>query len=413
MNSNSRTQELVRRSKILVYFLAAPEEEDECQAIRKHLMPAVRSSKIPVEINSDFEIPAGEDKAKYKQKLFEADIVLALISSDYISDDDTYERTQKVIERYNKNETILVPILVRNCLWKHTPFVKLPLLPKNLQPLNNKQFWNSEDDALMAVVEDIYEAINEFGNEEEFEPDSNGDIKSGIGKKAEPELTNFEQQVITVIPEGSMAQDQTTVVDENKIEEIIPVAEPEIDLTKPVKPTNGETKDKDKAQPKKKKTVVPIQVDWRKQHYRQVIWKRTVAFFLDQFLVLLPSLFLFYFVVAMFDSQMLERTNELGEPADPYIIPAYIFYFLVCAFLESSKMRGTFGKRILKLQITDKSGERISFFRALWRNIARVLVGYSYIFVIPLIIQISKFKKSKKLFHDQMSKTVIGERLSH
>ncbi|MGO8055892.1 hypothetical protein, partial [Rhizobium leguminosarum] len=34
--------------------------------------------------------------------------------------------------------------------------------PKNQQPLNNKQFWNSEDDALTEVVNDIYKAINDF-----------------------------------------------------------------------------------------------------------------------------------------------------------------------------------------------------------------------------------------------------------
>jgi hypothetical protein len=39
---------------------------------------------------------------------------------------------------------------------------QLPLLPKNLQPLNNKQFWNSEDDAVVSVVSDLYDSINEF-----------------------------------------------------------------------------------------------------------------------------------------------------------------------------------------------------------------------------------------------------------
>ena len=198
MNTESQSKELVKRSKILVYFLAASEEEDDCHAIRKHLTPAIRNSKIPVEIMSDFEIPAGEEKEKYKLKLFEADIVLALISSDYIDDDETYARTQKVIERYNKNETILVPILVRNCMWKQTPFVKLPLLPKNLQPLNNKQFWNSEDDALMAVVEDIYGAINDFGTDESLQPETTVEIKNIPPSKAESESISVQKKIFQV-----------------------------------------------------------------------------------------------------------------------------------------------------------------------------------------------------------------------
>ncbi len=79
--------------------------------------------------------------------------------------------------------------------------------------------------------------------------------------------------------------------------------------------------------------------------------------------------------------------------------------------MESSKWRGTFGKQIMKLQITDREGHPINFFRALWRNIVRLIVGYSYIFIIPLIIQYFTFKSSRQLFHDQLSKTIIGEKL--
>ena len=78
METVAQSQALKKRSKILVYFLAAHEEEDECQAIRKHLSPAIRNSKIPIEICSDFEIPAGEDKTLYKQKLLEAAVFVQL-----------------------------------------------------------------------------------------------------------------------------------------------------------------------------------------------------------------------------------------------------------------------------------------------------------------------------------------------
>ncbi len=80
--------------------------------------------------------------------------------------------------------------------------------------------------------------------------------------------------------------------------------------------------------------------------------------------------------------------------------------------MESSKLHATLGKRLLKLQITDKNGNPITFFRALGRNILRTIVGYSFIFIVPLIVQLIMFKSAKKLFHDQLSNTVIGERLN-
>lgn len=421
MNATLQPQVLQKRSKIRVYFLAAPEEEDECLAIRKHLSPAIRNSKIPIEINSDYDIAAGEDKAKYKLKLLEADIVLALISSDYISDDETYERTQKVITRYNNNETILVPILVRNCLWKSTPFVNLPLLPKNFQPLNNKQYWNSEDDALMAVVEDIYEAINDFSNkvsvetapapieiikvvEEELKTDSAATKRIKLAEEPELQINGVE---IGFDLESQFKEIKTEIQSE-KI--IVKTEQPVTDETEPVHRT----------EPKKQKTITPLEVDWRKQYYKKVLWKRALAFFLDH-LVMIPVsigvMILYIFVEAIMNEIMNIQANpENTDVTDGklllYLFIGFLAYLLINAKMESSKWRGTLGKRILKLQITDKAGEPVSFFRALVRNILRPIFGYLYISFITLIIQYFRFKKTKKLFHDELSGTVIGERLS-
>ena len=79
--------------------------------------------------------------------------------------------------------------------------------------------------------------------------------------------------------------------------------------------------------------------------------------------------------------------------------------------MEASRWCATPGKRILKLQITNREGGRISYPRAFLRNILRTLTFYSYLLVIPLIIQYFRFQKTKKLFHDELSTTVIADRL--
>lgn len=156
----------VEERKIQVYFLVAPEDQAVSEDIAKHLAPIINSSETPIEVNSDFNIPGGADIEKHKKRLFDADIVLALISVDFINNDDIYNRNQRVIERYNNRETVMIPILVRNFMWRATPFVSLPVLPKNLQPLNNKKFWNSQDDAVMAVVGEIFHLIKELAEVE-------------------------------------------------------------------------------------------------------------------------------------------------------------------------------------------------------------------------------------------------------
>src|SRR5712671_3075482 len=151
----------VQLDDVLIYFLAAPEDETYVKEIRTHLRPIVRNHETKIRVLDDFDAPPGSDLEAHKKQLFEADIVLSLISADFINDDDVYDRNQSVIDRYNRDETKMISILVRNCLWKDSPLAKFQLLPTNQQPL---QSWPNRDDAVVAVVTDLYESIKEILN---------------------------------------------------------------------------------------------------------------------------------------------------------------------------------------------------------------------------------------------------------
>ncbi|MCG2420398.1 RDD family protein [Aequorivita sp. F47161] len=376
---------------INIYFLAAPEDEPQCIAIKKYLTPIVRSSKRPIEIESDFDIPPGQDVKEYKQKLYEAEIVLAFISSDFINDDEIYARTQKVIERYNRDETIMLPILVRNCMWKSTPFVNLTLLPKNYQPLNNKQYWNSEDDALTAVVTDIYEAIKNFTYESRLE------------------MERAEMKVAEALEDAEIENSPPAPEKEKPVK-----AAARTQVEKPRENKKAQRVNQQAQQQRSKKTAnATMQVDWRKKYYRNVLWKRALAYYLDNLITALPAMFLamiLWFMVSV--SLYPDSPEEVSDTETTFVLLFSIFfYFIICAIFESSKYRGTFGKMILKLEITDRNGNRITFFKAFWRNIFRMITAYSYMLIIPLIIQIFTFRKTKKLFHDQFSSTVVGEKI--
>ena len=416
MSTTLQSAEHKKRNKILVYCLASAEEQDECEAIQKYLSPVIRNSKIPIEIISDFVIPAGEDKEKYKQRLYEADIVLAFISADFINDDETYYRTQKVMAKYNSHETIMLPILVRNCLWKSTPFVNLPLLPKNFQPLNNKQFWNSEDDAFTAVVTDIYDSINSFTYEETLPPSSDVEFKE-VTEQVQRPASVIKPPIPAEKPVQPLSAFETQTGTERGAEHSSPEIESETILKKPLQQSSdiGDTQSTNKMMLVQPKTIIPLEIDWRKKYYKDAFWKRGMAFFLDNLLTLIPVTCIAFLIAVIFIT--IEGLNEeQDDVTDGQLLFVILFtlisYFLVCAAMESSKWRGTFGKRIMKLQITDKKGHPISFFRALWRNIMRFVIGYSYLTLIPLVIQYFTFKKTRQLFHDQLSYTVIGEKLT-
>jgi uncharacterized RDD family membrane protein YckC len=148
---------------------------------------------------------------------------------------------------------------------------------------------------------------------------------------------------------------------------------------------------------------IPIDPDWRNKYYKKVLRNRLFAFVIDYFTILL---------IASIPAWLI--SFRIGKSIALIIALAGIFQFflfiVLCAKMESSKWQSTFGKRIMKIQITDDYGNSISFSQSIKRNLLRIVVGYSYLFIIPFLYQISNYKKTKKLFHDQLSHTIIGER---
>jgi uncharacterized RDD family membrane protein YckC len=92
--------------------------------------------------------------------------------------------------------------------------------------------------------------------------------------------------------------------------------------------------------------------------------------------------------------------NRLG-----YIQPAYgfIVFLLYNAGFEASPFQATPGKSLINLKVTDLKGQRISFWRAILRNILKPL---SFILLMVGYIMILFSKKSQGL-HDLISKTLV------
>jgi len=172
----------------------------------------------------------------------------------------------------------------------------------------------------------------------------------------------------------------------------------------------------------------PIDLDWRKKYYRKLLKKRLIAFLLDLWYTYLSfniiSFFIVFFILANSVSQNLDSQIRDFFGIDDYdffetILLYSIFIIFIIGFIspflqawmESSKSSGTFGKRKMKIEITDDYGNSITFWRSLLRNFLKFLFFLSYMLILPAVIQIFTYRKTKKLFHDQLSHTIIGERL--
>jgi len=101
--------------------------------------------------------PGDQWKDMIDEEFRRADIIIPLISADFIASDYCYEiEMRTALERHEAGEVRIVPIIVRDCQWKKTPFGNLQALPQDGRPLNS---WPDRDGVLRGIADEIEKII--------------------------------------------------------------------------------------------------------------------------------------------------------------------------------------------------------------------------------------------------------------
>ncbi len=148
-----------------VFFSYSHEDEELRKQLEKHL--SVLRNEGVIDIWHDRRIMPGEEIDKdISQHLESADIILLLVSPDFLHSNYCYQiEMKRAIERHEQREAIVIPIILRPCDWKNTPFVKLKALPNDGKPVIKHQ---SVDEAFLSVVSGIRNVIqnlNQYAND--------------------------------------------------------------------------------------------------------------------------------------------------------------------------------------------------------------------------------------------------------
>lgn len=106
----------------------------------------------------DRDIEAGDEwKLRISDALERADIVLLLVSSDFLASDYCYELEMKrALERHDTGQARVIPIILRDVNWTKAPFGKLQALPKDALPVTR---WPDKDSAWRDVSEGIERVV--------------------------------------------------------------------------------------------------------------------------------------------------------------------------------------------------------------------------------------------------------------
>jgi len=145
-------------SAVGVFISYAHEDEGLREKLNKHLRSLEREGLIKPW--HDRKITAGSEwAAAIDENLAAADVILLLISSDFIESDYCHEiEMARALERHEAGEARVVPIILRACDWENSPFSKLNALPKEGRPITSWENEN-EDEAFTDVAKGIRRAI--------------------------------------------------------------------------------------------------------------------------------------------------------------------------------------------------------------------------------------------------------------
>jgi hypothetical protein len=144
------------RRPVSIFCSYAHSDERFRVELDKHLSVMRRNG----EINEwhDRNISAGTEwKNSIDRHLNAAEIILLLVSADFLASDYCYEiEMTRAMERHELGKACVIPIILRDCDWSSAPFSKLQALPRDAKPIKK---WSNQDEAYHDIVVGIRNVI--------------------------------------------------------------------------------------------------------------------------------------------------------------------------------------------------------------------------------------------------------------
>ncbi|RAM51979.1 MAG: hypothetical protein C6Y22_08655 [Hapalosiphonaceae cyanobacterium JJU2] len=152
---------------IKIFFVHSNSRDDE--KLRVKLETHLSSLQLPKESIKwhSSQTPAGRDwKKESYQHINTVQVIVLLVSPDFIKMDDCRNMTKRAMERHNTGKARVIPVKLRRIdNWQAQPFGNLQYLPRNGEHVTSR-FWPRQDDAFVDIVENIRAEIEKLEEEQ-------------------------------------------------------------------------------------------------------------------------------------------------------------------------------------------------------------------------------------------------------
>jgi serine/threonine protein kinase len=160
----------IRRVKLNIIY--TKEDKDFFERLEKHLAVLKHLHLIDQLWHSDL-VELGENiQDVITGKISDSDIVILLISADFIASDFYYKDQLDLILKLHKEKALLVvPVLTRYCPWQFTKISWMNMLPDKELPLSSPQ-WETPDKPYSAIAESLISIIHTYNSPQPKAPEA-------------------------------------------------------------------------------------------------------------------------------------------------------------------------------------------------------------------------------------------------
>ncbi len=141
---------------VKLFVSYAEKDRQFSEDFNTHLAVLRRAGQLDNWTNNHI-MPGANWDDEIKQQLQESDIVVLLVSADFIASDYINDViVHNSIEQHKKGEIIIIPVIVRPCDFQSLPISKFQALPRNAKPISR---WEDQDEAWAEVIDQVRKVV--------------------------------------------------------------------------------------------------------------------------------------------------------------------------------------------------------------------------------------------------------------
>lgn len=153
IHPKSRT---MNNKPVKLFISYSHKDETYKDELTAHLSGMKRIGMIE-EWNDRKIIPGQQWNHEIKTKLEQSEIVIFLVSSDFMASDYIADvEVNNTLDKYRKGKVCIIPVIIRSCDFSSLDISKFQALPKDAKPVKT---WTDQDSAWTNVVEGIKSTI--------------------------------------------------------------------------------------------------------------------------------------------------------------------------------------------------------------------------------------------------------------